>query len=97
MLYETVKGSPDNTFTNEVQEMKRILREYYTSSRSQQIIGADWYAHYKFFYQMQHEWIHEQKKFKFWKDKVPKSFIAFLIYAPIIVVVWIYIFVVGGS
>lgn len=37
-----------------------------------------WYAHYKFFYQMQHDWIDEQLKFSLWKDKLPRSF-AFLV------------------
>ncbi|NKI99977.1 SLATT domain-containing protein [Novosphingobium sp. SG707] len=44
------------------------------SSQSKQILFSDWYAHYKFFWQHQIEWIDEQKKFTFWRDKVPFSF-----------------------
>jgi len=40
---------------------------------SKQILFADWYAHYKFFWQHQIEWIDEQKHFQFWRDKVPLS------------------------
>ena len=34
---------------------------------------SQWYAHYKFFYEMQIDWVDEQLKFKFIKDKVPAS------------------------
>ncbi|AWN16176.1 hypothetical protein SALB1_1978 [Salinisphaera sp. LB1] len=45
-----------------------------SSNQSKQILFSDWYAHYKFFWQHQIEWIDEQKQFTFWRDKVPLSF-----------------------
>lgn len=44
-----------------------------SSNMSKQILFSDWYAHYKFFWQHQIEWIDEQKHFSFWRDKVPLS------------------------
>lgn len=91
-LYHKVKGSPNSVFVLEVQEMKDIMKEYYQKSDSNQIFGADWLAHYKFFSQHQIEWVDEQKKFKFWKDKVPTSFLLAIPLAVITVWGWIFVF-----
>ncbi|MFJ8072261.1 SLATT domain-containing protein [Peribacillus sp. NPDC096447] len=91
-LYYKVRNSSEPEFEDEVQEMDVIMNQYYAISMSNQIFGSDWYAHYKFFSQMQIEWIDEQKRFKFWKDKIPKSLIFFIIMALIIVFGWIYVF-----
>lgn len=48
-----------------------LQAEVFNSSQSKQILFSDWYAHYKFFWQHQIEWIDEQKRFTFWRDKVP--------------------------
>ena len=40
-------------------------------SVSKQIFLSDWYAHYKFFWQAQIDWIDEQLHFGFWRDKLP--------------------------
>ncbi|MEE4677702.1 SLATT domain-containing protein [Pseudomonas alliivorans] len=45
--------------------------QYYNISISKQILFSDWYAHYKFFWQYQIDWVQEQKKFSFCRDKVP--------------------------
>ena len=50
-----------------------LQTEVFSSNQSKQILLSDWYAHYKFFWQHQIEWIDEQKQFKFWRDKVPLS------------------------
>jgi hypothetical protein len=47
---------------------------FYGAAISKQILFSDWYAHYKFFAQLQIDWIEEQKKFT-WRDKFPLSFI----------------------
>jgi len=51
-----------------------IQQEFFSAGETKQILFADWYAHYKFFWQHQIEWIDEQKHFRFWRDKVPLSF-----------------------
>lgn len=93
VLYYTVQNSSEQEFTNEVEELERIKQRFYDISISQQIFGADWYAHYKFFSQHQIDWVNEQKQFKFFKDKVPKSFLFFIICIIAVVYLWINIFV----
>jgi hypothetical protein len=55
------------------QRLDALQSEVFCSSQSKQILFSDWYAHYKFFWQHQIEWIDEQKQFTFWRDKVPLS------------------------
>nr|WP_259548294.1 SLATT domain-containing protein [Heyndrickxia oleronia] len=91
-LYYHVKNSNHEDFQVEFQQMNDVLNRYYSLSMSKQIFTSDWYAHYKFFFQMQIEWINEQKKFSFWKDKIPKSFVTFLLFVILVVWCWIKIF-----
>lgn len=69
-LYRQVQAGADVTASHA--ELKAIETEFYASGLSKQIVGSDWYAHYKFFAQMQIEWVAEQKRFT-WRDKVPPS------------------------
>lgn len=91
-LYYQVKNSNHEDFQVEFQQMNDVLSRYYSLSMSKQIFTSDWYAHYKFFFQMQIDWIHEQKNFSFWKDKIPKSLVFFLLIAVLVVCCWIKIF-----
>lgn len=91
-LYYQVENSNQEDFQVEFQQMNDVLNRYYSLSISKQIFTSDWYAHYKFFFQMQIEWINEQKKFSFWKDKIPKSLVLFLLFVFLIVWCWIKIF-----
>lgn len=91
-LYFKVQNSSATTFESEEQEMNNIMSQFYSISMSNQIFGSDWYAHYKFFRQMQIDWIDEQKEFKFWKDKLPTSFIWFIIVIVLAIPLWVYIF-----
>lgn len=88
-LYLKVKSSDKNDFTDEVNEMNGIMEEYYSNVISKQVFMSQWFAHFKFFYEMQIDWVDEQLKFGFFRDKIPNSlksttiflFIIFLIYA----------------
>lgn len=73
-LYRDVQatGVGDN-LTDHRQRLDTLQSEYFSSNQSKQILFSDWYAHYKFFWQHQIEWIDEQKKFTFWRDKIPLS------------------------
>jgi len=73
-LYCRVKSDPcTNTATFE-QELSEIESGYNNCNISKQILFSDWYAHYKFFWQHQIEWIDEQKKFSLLRDKLPLTF-----------------------
>ena len=86
-LYYEVKSSTELDVTIENQEkLKSLLNDYYDISITKQIAFSDWYAHYKFFYQAQHEWIDEVKGFT-WKDKFPMSLRVFAILLIIIIMI----------
>lgn len=72
-LYYSVKASGANDFKSELNELNAIEKEFCSIAISKQIFLSDWYAHFKFFWQHQIEWIDEQKKFKLLRDKIPLS------------------------
>ena len=74
-LYYKVKSEDKDCYDDENEEFSSISSEYLQNCISKQILFSDWYAHYKFFWQHQIDWIDEQKHFKFWRDKIPLSFI----------------------
>ena len=75
-LYYSVKSSTKTQFTEEKATLSEIESRFYENCISRQILFfSDWYAHYKFFWQHQIDWVDEQKKFKFWRDKVPLSLV----------------------
>lgn len=74
-LYRDVQATAEGSDMSVYRERLDALQtEMFSSNQSNQILFSDWYAHYKFFWQHQIEWIDEQKKFTFWRDKVPLSF-----------------------
>lgn len=75
-LYRAVKSSNAADLSQFAQELSTIENEYYATGISKQIAFSDWYAHYKFFWQHQIDWIEEQKDFKLIRDKVPLSLTA---------------------
>ena len=85
-LYFKVKGSSQSVFEDEQKSFSDIDTRYYANCLHKQIFLSDWYAHYKFFWQHQIDWVNEQKQFKFWRDKVPLSFIfaVFIVFVIII-------------
>lgn len=76
-LYYKVKASETEDLMKDEDELKRILECYSKCCLYKQVLFSDWYAHYKFFWQLQIDWIDEQKHFKFLRDKVPLSFTIF--------------------
>lgn len=54
-------------------QMLEIEEEYYRISMPRQMIFSGWFAHFKFFYEMKIEWLNEDLKFRFWRDKMPAS------------------------
>ncbi len=88
-LYLKVKSSENDDFEQEIAEMDAIMDDYYSNVISKQVFLSQWFAHFKFFYEMQIDWVEEQLNFGFFKDKFPNSlkfilvllFISFLILA----------------
>lgn len=69
-LYRAIKAGGD--VSAGLSALNDIERRYSTIAISNQMPFSDWYAHYKFFSQMQIDWVHEQKRFT-WRDMVPLS------------------------
>lgn len=87
-LYYTVKDLPDNVdLTPYLDKLNEIENRYYSCSMSKQILASNWYAHYKFFWEHQIDWMDEQLNFRLFKDKIPLSFIIFLL----LVIIFIFI------
>lgn len=77
-LYRQVESSP-SVLPEHQENLKGIEQEYYANCISKQILFSDWYAHYKFFWQYQIDWINEQKKFTLLRDKIPLSFALWIV------------------
>lgn len=73
-LYCRVKSDNGTDTSAFEQELSEIESSYYSGNISKQILFSDWYAHYKFFWQHQIEWVDEQKNFSLLRDKLPLSF-----------------------
>jgi hypothetical protein len=74
VLYLKVKSVSDEGLIDHQQTLSEIESRYYNSCINKQIFFSDWFAHYKFFWQHQIDWVNEQKNFSFLRDKVPLSF-----------------------
>jgi len=72
-LYFQVKSAQSEELDSLENKLCELEDKFYQASISKQILFSDWYAHYKFFWQHQIDWIDEQKKFRFFRDKVPLS------------------------
>jgi hypothetical protein len=75
-LYYQVKASELSDLSSFEAELSSLQDEYNSMCLSSQILFSDWYAHYKFFWQQQIDWMDEQLKFRLFRDKLPLSFTA---------------------
>jgi len=73
-LYLKVKHIDEESDFSELQkELSDIESRYYPACISKQVLFSNWYAHYKFYWEHQIEWVNEQLKFSFFRDKIPLS------------------------
>ncbi len=78
-LYRTVQSHPNDDVDLYIDRLHLIESDYYDTCISKQILFSDWYAHYKFFWQYQIDWLDEQKNFKLFRDKLPLSFMFWVV------------------
>ena len=83
-LYFNVKAAQETDLLKFEQELESLEAEYIKIGISDQMLFSGWLAHYKFFWEHQIDWIDEQKHFKFFRDKLPLSFIASAVLALVI-------------
>lgn len=76
-LYFKAKSLTDEEFKNQFSSYQDKLSDieniFYRKTISKQVLLSDWFAHYKFFWQMEINWINEVRPFKFFRDKMPLS------------------------
>jgi hypothetical protein len=73
-IYYEVKSQDRDQWADSdalVARYRQILKESQAVGIARQIFLSDWYAHYKFFWQAQIDWIDEQLHFRFWRDRIP--------------------------
>jgi len=76
-LFRTAQSRPETEdFTEIAESLTRIEQEVIKLTPSKQILFSDWYAHYKFFWQQQTDWIAEARPFTLFRDKLPLTFTA---------------------
>lgn len=72
LLYQQVKEqSNDIDMPIFEKRHEEIQSEALKIGIPKQIFMSDWYAHYKFFWQGQIQWLDEQLNFRFFRDKMP--------------------------
>lgn len=75
IMYYEIKSLPiSSDLIIFVEKLKLIQTQAIQIQSTKQVFLSDWYAHYKFFWQMQIEWIDEVRPFSLWRDKLPLSF-----------------------
>ena len=77
LYYEAASDQPITQQNRD--ELIRIERKYTEISCPHQMLFSNWYAHYKFYWEQQINWVDEQLKFRFLRDKVPLSFSIFIV------------------
>jgi hypothetical protein len=87
-LYRKSKNSNEDDIESLLSQLSDLEDDYYSSCQSKQILFSDWYAHYKFFWQHQIDWVNEQKKFGFLRDKIPLTFSLTVVVLLLGLVVW---------
>lgn len=75
VLYYEVRSQPDGVdLPAHTDRHSAIQANVLNSNVAKQIFLSDWYAHYKFFWQQQTDWLDEQLQFTLLRDKLPLSF-----------------------
>ncbi|EYA62460.1 SLATT domain-containing protein [Bacteroides fragilis] len=73
-LYFEVKRMSDSAdFSTIEARYTAIEDEFNASSQPDQIVFANWLAHYKMFCEKDMSWMDEQLHFHWWKDKIPMT------------------------
>lgn len=86
-LYYDAKSEDAPDSVKFISQLDNLMQEFDKSTITKQIFGSNWYAHYKFFSEMEKRWIEEQLSLTFWKDKFPNTLKIFIFTALAIVLI----------
>ena len=88
-MYFSVKSNEDSIAESTEASIKELEERFDSASISKQILFSDWYAHYKFFWQHQIDWIDEEIEFSFLRDKVPLTLTITAVLLALIAIVFV--------
>ena len=89
VLYFNVKAAQGADMTEFEHQLRDIEAEYSKTGMTDQMLFSGWFAHYKFFWEHQIDWVDEQKHFRFFRDKLPLSFTALVALAGLVAIVFV--------
>ncbi|MDR6296073.1 SLATT domain-containing protein [Pantoea dispersa] len=89
-LYYDAKSEDSPDSVKFISQLDNLMQEFDKSTITKQIFGSNWYAHYKFFSEMEKRWIEEQLSLSFWKDKFPNTLKIFFFTILIIILISIF-------
>lgn len=78
-LYYDAKSENEPDSVKYIDQLDILMKEFDETTITKQICGSNWYAHYKFFSEMEKRWIEEQLSLTFWKDKFPNTLKLFIL------------------
>ncbi|MCY9848549.1 SLATT domain-containing protein [Pectobacterium jejuense] len=78
-LYYDAKSENEPDSVKYIGQLDILMQEFDETTITKQICGSNWYAHYKFFSEMEKRWIEDQLSLTFWKDKFPNTLKLFIL------------------
>jgi len=88
-LYLTVKRLQEtDDFTDVKVKLSDIETRFFPNCISKQILFSNWLAHYKFFWELQIDWLDEELHFSFMRDKMPLSLWLVLLTTTFSSIIW---------
>ncbi|MEQ4517697.1 MAG: SLATT domain-containing protein [Pantoea agglomerans] len=91
-LYYDAKSDDEPDSVKYIEQLNILMKEFDETTITKQICGSNWYAHYKFFSEMEKRWIEEQLSLTFWKDKFPNTLKLFIFIIICTIFIWIIYF-----
>ncbi|MDY0993250.1 SLATT domain-containing protein [Pantoea agglomerans] len=88
-LYYDAKSDDEPDSVKYIEQLNILMKEFDETTITKQICGSNWYAHYKFFSEMEKRWIEEQLSLTFWKDKFPNTLKLFIFIIICTIFIWI--------
>ncbi|HDU3509067.1 TPA: SLATT domain-containing protein, partial [Klebsiella pneumoniae] len=78
-LYYDAKSENEPDSVKYIGQLDILMKKFDETTITKQICGSNWYAHYKFFSEMEKRWIEDQLSLTFWKDKFPNTLKLFIL------------------
>lgn len=72
-LHAEVSSGPDEAKEEHISQYKKLVEDLLVSHKSDQVLGAGIFAHYKLFFESNSEWFVSELGLSFFRDKVPSS------------------------